>query len=120
MIRRRFTGILVALLLVHLTWIGNDPACADQSDGGASMPTATGDVAHHHGPASSDDARAPSPNAPVSSQCCAAMASCAVALIAAPATERGDLVATASNALAASAHTRSFGIPAPDPPPPKA
>jgi hypothetical protein len=120
MIRRRITGFLVSLLLFHLTWIGNDPACGDQTDGAAATTATPGDATHHHGAASSDDTRAPAPVIPGPRQCCAAMASCAVALIAAHATERVDPAASEGNALATSTHAPALGIRAPEPPPPKA
>ena len=120
MIRRRGTGILVSLLLIHLTWIGTDPACPDQDHGAVSLAAVPGEATHHHAAGSGDDTRAPSPDIPVPPQCCAAMASCAVALIAAHATERVDPAATASNAPATSLHTPTAGMGAPDPPPPKA
>src|SRR5688572_22143104 len=88
---RRATRVFIALLLLHLTWVGNVSECADRGDHAASELSAHaghGESAadHDHG------AVPPQTDASIVDRCCAAMATCAVVLISTDGSSAGGAV----------------------------
>jgi hypothetical protein len=121
---RRLTSVLTSLLLLHLTWVSADLACAKHGvHGGAqvSQPDASSH-ADHHAPAGPDavghaDTACQVPTLPA---CCEALASCGMSIADERPAESGDL-----SYLTAGARSGVGDMPAswtlePDPPPPKA
>ncbi len=118
--RRRVIAALLSLLLSHLMVAGDLSACVDAAGHSPSDADATALVANDHAGSSHGGAHPAPSDAPVPSQCCAAMMSCAVTLIAASPTERMDPAAEAGRARDIQQRSPASRVRAPDPPPPKA
>ena len=123
MLVRRISGMITALLMLHLTFVGADLACAEHGD--RSADEHRGMMAHHehHTTAAHTEGVTATDQpceTPTQPQCCHAMTSCAVGA----ALERGmgpdsvppirDVIESAIMRLPLSQVT------SPDPPPPKA
>src|SRR5687768_10310573 len=120
MLRRRATAILSALLLAHLMVAGDLAACVDAVDHASADfggPTA---AAHDHDAGSHTTTHPAPADRPVPSQCCSAMMSCAVTLIAAGATAPMNPAAESRDTRDGPQRTPASMVRAPDPPPPKA
>jgi hypothetical protein len=130
MFLRRLSGFLVALLMLHLTFVGADGACAEHGDRGerqqghAHAHATPGGHGHHDvslGAEAVGDAATDQPcETPTQPGCCRAMSSCAVN---AAFMERA--FASPRPPVRASIESAALTIPlsrvtAPDPPPPKA
>jgi hypothetical protein len=121
MITRRLIGLLVAVLMAHLTFVGADFSCAQHGDRG---------MISHHEAAPSHAAMAMRTTAaaatdqpcqtPTQPECCRAMTSCTIS--AALGTPDASSERPLSRDVIASALMRipRSPITAPDPPPPKA
>ena len=117
---RRVLAILTMLVMLHLTFVGADLACAEQGHHGAmagmSDTPASDSAAGHH----SDHGGAPAPcDTPAAAHCCDAVASCGIVALAASSGETFS-IAAAERALAPATHhllSRPLG---PEPPPPRA
>ncbi len=118
---RRVTGVLVALLLLHLTWVGNVSACEDIVDHSATVDASAAVSNAHAGHGASHETRpsAPSDESTID-PCCTAMATCAIALIS---IDRDDRALMRDDAGAARGPLRRAplaSLRAPEPPPPRA
>ena len=119
---RRLTGFMLAVMMLHLTFVGADVTCAQHGSRAMS--------AHEHGSARHEHMAAASNvrvsgteqpcDTPTQPQCCRAMTSCAVNA----ASERGTRLAQvlpAHDAIEpAVMRTPLSQVTSPDPPPPKA
>jgi hypothetical protein len=119
MIRRRVTGIFANLLLAHLMVSSELPACANPGGHTGAHVTAI-EPAHHHGPGSAVVSPSAPSDAPVPSRCCAAMTSCAGALICADAEYHVEPLTSGSRMRDVAEGTPASSARPPDPPPPKA
>jgi hypothetical protein len=117
---RRFAGLLTGLLMAHLTFVGNDFACA-------AHPGDTAGVQHamaHHGHSATTSENAATENVPCRTpavpMCCQGLTSCAPVL---SVTEAAPVahVMDASKTVPESVRDLPLSeIIAPDPPPPRA
>ena len=119
MILRRVTGVLVALLLFHLTWVGDVSACDDivVHPTAEDVPASNGHAGH--GGAHETGSPVPSGETQVD-RCCAAMASCTVVLVPIDGNESVESSDVAGAARSAVRREPTSGLPAPEPPPPRA
>lgn len=121
MIRRALVSFL-ALTLLHLN-AGRGEAGCSAHDGAAHavVPEATMPAAHHGGGSTAHDIPAPDCDGHGDTECCAALAACALAFEATmDARDAGARPAIDDRAAWAVALDAPRGIvPAPDPPPPK-
>lgn len=120
MLPRRLFAMLTMLVMLHLTFVGGDVACAEQGDHGAmagmsGVPAGDAPLAHHaHG----DGSREPC-DTPAAVHCCDAVASCGIVALAASSGATVSFV-VAERALEPATHhllSRALG---PEPPPPRA
>ena len=121
MLTRRLTGLLVAILMLHLTLVGADFSCAQHGDRGT--------VSHHQATRSHAGMTAAAVEAsateqpcqtPTQPECCRAMTSCAInATLGVPGDTQDRPVVREAIVSALMRIPRS-PITAPDPPPPKA
>ena len=121
---RRLTGLLISLLLLHLTLVGADLTCARHGVHGSAHASQADASSHadHHAPArpdapGHDDATCEVPTLPA---CCEALASCSVSIAEERSAESGDLSHLGAGVLAAADDTPTSWTLEPDPPPPKA
>ncbi len=117
---RRLTGLLIAVLMLHLTFVGASVRCAQGSELSVGGHHANG---HHAGMVSETSANATQTQphrTPVQAECCRAMMACAVTVALreeAPSTHqrlRDDAI------IASLMSVPRSPITSPDPPPPKA
>lgn len=120
MFARRLAGSLVALLMLHLTFVSADVTCAQHGSRSAS--------AHQHGGLHADrtvaQARMTATDkpcqTPIQPQCCRAMVSCAVSANSERSTRMADLPPVRGVIEPAIWSLPRSQIASPDPPPPKA
>ena len=120
---RRLTGLLTSLLLLHLTIVGADLACAkhDVHTASHALPSATSpDHEHHAVPAQAHDRDDKPCQVPTLPACCYALASCGVSLTCAASQGAADIRSLAARAVASADYPPYSWASEPDPPPPKA
>lgn len=123
MLARRLSGLITGLLMLHLTFVGADFACADHGNRPAQAREHTMGHHEHHVAAAHVEAAIATEHpceTPTQPECCHAMTSCAISA----AFERGtrsDLVPLLRDVIEpALTRVPLSRITAPDPPPPKA
>jgi hypothetical protein len=117
---RRFAGILMSLLPLQFALGGGDPSCAGHAHGSVTMEAGGEHESHDSHGTSDRTTRAPNCDIPVRPHCCEAFASCTVTFGAALTSRRAQLPATTLAITGVSVRTPTLGLPAPEPPPPKA
>jgi len=116
---RRVAALLTGLLMVHLTFVGSDFACAVHPGDTAGVPHA---MAHHgHSATTSENAaaeRAPC-RTPAVPMCCQGLASCASVLSMTEAARVAGVTVTKNTLPESVRDLPRSEIIAPDPPPPR-
>ena len=122
MFARRLTGALIAMLMLHLTFLGADTTCAEHGSHPAN--------AHQHGSSHGNHVVAPSHTTvnttntpcetPTQPECCRAMTSCAVNAASEGTARVAQLPPVHSVIEAAVMRLPRSQVTSPDPPPPKA
>ena len=118
--RRRIAAILTMLVMLHLTPVGRDVACAEQEHHGAMarMSDAHANDASVGHEARDDASQAPC-ETPASAHCCDAVASCGIVALAEPSGTTVAIVAAERAPALVTAHLLSRAL-GPEPPPPRA
>jgi hypothetical protein len=119
---RRVAGALVGLLMLHLSFVRADVACAAHGDrhGRATSAMQHHTASHAHGTPSESQGREKPCDTPRQADCCQALASCAL-LLAFNGDDGASSIVSAHDAVrgAVVSIPLSLIVP-PDPPPPKA
>ncbi|HEX8848267.1 MAG TPA: hypothetical protein VF761_01915 [Gemmatimonadaceae bacterium] len=117
---RRLLAVLAMLVMLHLTFVGADVACAEQGHhramAGMSGAPAS-DAAQEHR-AHPDSSQSPC-DTPAAAHCCDGLASCGMAALAASPGETVSIVAAERALAPATQHLLSRAL-GPEPPPPRA
>ena len=122
MFARRLTGVLLALMTLHLTFVGADVACA-QHGSRAAVAHQHGGPHHSHGVAEANsqvggtDQPCETPTQP---ECCRAMTSCAVNASSERGTRLAELPPVHAVIEPAAMRMPPSQVTTPEPPPPKA
>jgi hypothetical protein len=119
MIARPWSALFVVLMMLRLTFVGADFACA-QHGGQSGVAHASESQDPHAAHSTTETAATEQPcELPALPECCTAMASCAVNLVLEGAEQTTSAFMREAVAVADSYAPRSR-VTAPDPPPPKA
>ena len=120
---RRLYGIVVGLLMLHLTFVGADWACAQHGDAPARGHQHAA-MGHHHGDVASVHELAPAPEQPCQTptqpDCCRAMTSCAINAAFPSGAALGELPPRHAQIAPGVSDVPPSQTAAPEPPPPKA
>lgn len=120
MLPRRLFALLTMLVMLHLTFVGADVACAEQGHHGAmaGMSDAPASETAREHQAHDGGSRSPC-DTPAAVHCCDAVASCGIVALAAPSGETVSMVAAERALSPATQHLLSRAL-GPEPPPPRA
>jgi hypothetical protein len=130
MVPRRLSRIVVALLTLHLTFVGADGACAEHGDRGERLQShahARGMTGGHDHRAvaavaeAASDAAADQPcETPTQPACCRAMTSCTVTAVSMDAAFASPVPPVRASIASPALTIPLSPVTAPEPPPPKA
>lgn len=120
---RRLYGIVVGLLMLHLTFVGADWSCAQHGDAPA-RGHQHAMMGHHRGEATAVHELTSAPEQPCETPtqpgCCRAMTSCAINIAFANGAALGELPPRHAQIGSGVSDVPPSQMAAPDPPPPKA